>query len=142
MVSHDAAAADSLLTANAELQRALRVAMQENEQRIAVERRLMADAAAFKEALEYRHTCERCGGKGVYWTDVQGEAESEVCDCWINADHVLYHEQHPGAALLTELEAARKVVSALKACWDGEASGRALESALAAYDDAMKARAE
>lgn len=78
--------------------------------------RAEADTAAMKEVLIYRHTCENCGGgRGYYWTDVNGEAESEVCDCWIRAEHAIYHEEHPGAtllaALLAELEAARTVVA-------------------------------
>ena len=84
-----------------------------------------ADAAAFKEALEHRHTCENCGGKGSYWTDVGGEAEYEVCDCWIRADHVLYHEEHPGAALLAELEAARAMSDALEVYRDAERAAEA-----------------
>jgi len=76
----------------------------------AIGARSEADALALYEALEDRHSCENCGGKGSYWTDVDGEAEHEVCDCWIRADHVLYHEEHPGAALLTELVAARSAL--------------------------------
>jgi hypothetical protein len=108
--------------------------------------RAEADALALKEALEYRHTCENCGGKGSYWTDVGGEAEHEVCDCWIRADHVVHHEEHPGAALLSELDAARAVIKQSRLCGvDGgctDEQARQWLATLVAYDAARKVRAE
>ena len=116
-----------------------------------------ADAAALKEALEERHTCANCGGKGSYWTDVGGEAEHEVCDCYLRADHVLYHEEHPGAPLLAELGLARALSAYLndRTHWTAGICptcgfGRKLDSSefhgsgcvLAAYNEAMKARME
>jgi hypothetical protein len=76
-------------------------------------RALEADNAGLLEAFEERHTCANCGGKGEHWIDLNGDADCDVCDCWVRADHVLHHEDHPGAALLAELEAARALKNAL-----------------------------
>lgn len=51
-MSEEIAAADSLLTANAELRDALRIAMEENEQRIALERRLVAELEAARRVVD------------------------------------------------------------------------------------------
>lgn len=70
-----------------------------------------ADAQALKLALQGRQTCENCGGRGITWTDVDGEAEAEACECWIFAHEALSHP-HPGAVLLAELEALRSTALA------------------------------
>lgn len=108
-----------------------------------------ADMAALTQALSDRHICENCGGKGSYWTDIGGEAAHEVCECWIAADQMLAKD-HPGAALLAELDAARAVVAAVRV-WlvapttclpiakaDMELVSRIL-STITAYDAAVKA---
>jgi hypothetical protein len=59
-----------------------------------------ADAAALMLALRGRQTCKICGGRGITWTDVQGEAEAEACECWIFADEALAHPR-PGATVKT-----------------------------------------
>lgn len=92
MTSHEIASADALLTEVA---------------------RLNAHLAVLRAALEDRHSCEQCGGEGKYWVSVGDESELEVCDCYIRADHVLYHEDHPGAQLAAELGAARALAAYL-----------------------------
>jgi hypothetical protein len=67
-----------------------------------------ADAAALVLALRGRQTCKICGGRGITWTDINGEAEAEACECRIFADEALAHPR-PGAALLAELDAAREL---------------------------------
>lgn len=101
-----------------------------------------ADAAALKEALIARHTCETCGGKGSYWVDNDGEAEHEVCDCWIEADEAL-KQKHAGAELLAELLASRPIIKTLRLYHDaGGEVWRSIDADLADYDVAVKARAE
>jgi hypothetical protein len=70
-----------------------------------------ADSAALREVLTTALYCPDCGGRGVHWTDSDGEAEAEVCDCRVAAEAALA-ASHPGAPFLALLAAARAYLAA------------------------------
>lgn len=84
------------------------------------------DVATLRSVLEWRHACENCGGRGIYWIDVDREAETEVCDCWIRADQIL-QDENPGTPLLS---AARAYFAAVDRCDGIVAAEQALREAV------------
>jgi hypothetical protein len=148
-MSHEAHEADANLAEIARLRTDLELAheaLSQAERALLAERAARrnaeADAAALVLALRGRQTCEICGGRGITWTDVQGEAEAEACECWIFADEALAHPR-PGVALLVELDLLRELVADV-ARWRESIDARDLHYVFETMDkiDAMNAGAE
>jgi len=125
MTSHEIASADSLLAELAELRRALRIAMDENEQRIEIERRLIEEKEHVRRQLE---SLQKWVARGMAPQPPPIILEGV------------------GTQLLAELEAARAFIATARLLgidWDAkpEERERWLRD-LHAYKEAAKARNE